>query len=65
MTGTELLFGTPVIAANAVKDEIYQRLEFTVNAGVSSNKLLAKMVGNLKKPNRVHTLFPEEIERKM
>lgn len=48
MTCMESLFGPPVIAANAVKDEIYQMLGFTVNVGVSSNKLLAKMAGDLK-----------------
>lgn len=65
MTGTEKLFGSPVIAANAIKDEIYQTLGFTVNVGVSENKLLAKMAGDFKKPNLVHTLFKEEIEEKM
>lgn len=65
MTGTEKIFGMPVIAANAIKDEIYETLGFTVNVGVSDNKLLAKMAGDLRKPNMVHTLFPEEVERKM
>lgn len=65
MTGTPRLFGSPVIAANAIKDEIYETLGFTVNVGVSSNKLLAKMASDFKKPNLVHTLFPEEIEKKL
>lgn len=65
MTGTETLFGSSVIAANAIKDEICQTLGFTVNVGVSSNKLLAKMASDFQKPNRVHTLFPEEIETKL
>lgn len=65
MTGTTSLFGTPVIAANTIKDEIYHTLGFTVNVGISTNKLLAKMASDFKKPNRVHTLFPEEIEKKM
>lgn len=65
MTGTAHLFGNPVVAANAIKDEIYQTLGFTVNVGVSSNKLLAKMASDFRKPNLVHTLFPEEIEEKL
>jgi len=65
MTGTESLFGPPVIVANMIKDRIYRELGFTVNIGVSSNKLLAKMAGDLKKPNLVHTLFPHEIKEKM
>ncbi len=65
MTGTRELFGEPVCAANAIKDEIYETLGFTVNVGVSCNKLLAKMASDFRKPNFVHTLFPEEIEKKM
>ena len=44
---------------------IRDRLKFTVNIGVSSNRLLAKMAGDFEKPDLVHTLFPEEIEEKM
>lgn len=65
MTGTEKLFGEPVKAAERIKNEIYETLGFTVNVGISSNRLLAKMASDFEKPNRVHTLFPEEIEKKM
>lgn len=65
MTGTEKLYGPPVVAANTLKDEIYHKLGFSVNVGVSSNKLLAKMASDFKKPNLVHTLFPNEIKKKM
>lgn len=65
MTGTQKLFGKPVEVAYEIKDRIYRELGFTVNVGVSCNKLLAKMAGDLKKPNMVHTLFPDEIPGKM
>lgn len=65
MTGTKRLFGEPVEAAYRIKDQIYRELGFTVNVGISSNKLLAKMASDFKKPDRVHTLFLEEIESKM
>lgn len=65
MSGTELLYRDPVLAATRIKDRIYNELGFTVNVGVSSNKLLAKMASDFQKPNRVHTLFPEEIKTKM
>ena len=65
MTGMESLFGPPVQAAAKIKDRIREELGFTVNVGVSSNKLLAKMASDFKKPDLVHTLFPEEIEKKM
>ena len=65
MTGTEGLYGKPLDIAYKIKDRIYEELGFTVNIGISCNKLLAKMAGELEKPNLVHTLFPSEIEKKM
>lgn len=67
MTDTPLLcqYAEPQKAADALRRTIYERLGFTVNIGVSSNKLLAKMASDFKKPNRTHTLFLEEIQEKM
>ena len=65
MTGTRRLFGPPVIAADALRRKVLDELGFTVNVGISSNKLLAKMAGDFEKPNKIHTLFPEEIPSKM
>jgi DNA polymerase-4 len=65
MTGTERLFGPPRLAAEKMRETIYNELGFTVNVGISTNKLLAKMAGDFEKPNKVHTLFPEEMEEKM
>ena len=65
MTGTQRLYGTPRVAAEKMREKIFQQLGFTVNIGISSNKLLAKMAGDFEKPNKVHTLFLEEIASKM
>lgn len=65
MTGTERLFGAPRLAAEKMRQRIYEELGFTVNIGISTNKLLAKVAGDFEKPNKVHTLFPEEMEMKM
>ena len=65
MTGTEKLWGSPRLAAETMRRRIWEELGFTVNVGISSNKLLAKMAGDLEKPNKVITLFPEEMESKM
>ena len=65
MTASCHLFGQPVEAAEQIKDHIREKLGFTVNVGVSSNKLLAKMASDFKKPDMVHTLYPEEIPSKM
>ena len=51
--------------AYEIKNRIYQQLGFSVNVGVSNNKLLAKMASDFEKPNRVHTLYLEEISDKM
>lgn len=64
-TESKKLFGDPIQAAYTIKDRVREELGFTVNIGVSSNKLLAKMASELKKPDKVHTLFPEEMEKKM
>ena len=65
MTGTQRIFGSPRLAAEKMRQQIWDELGFTVNIGISSNKLLAKMAGDFEKPNKVHTLFPEEMESKM
>ena len=49
MTASCRLFGDPVEAAEKIKDHIKEKLGFTVNIGVSSNKLLAKMASDFKK----------------
>lgn len=64
MTGTQRLWGPPRLAAELMRRRINEELGFTVNIGISSNKLLAKMAGDFEKPNKVHTLFPEEMGEK-
>lgn len=65
MTGTELLYPDPIKLAYQMKDEIYERFGYTVNIGIANNKLCAKMASDFEKPNKVHTLFSYEIEKKM
>lgn len=65
-TGMTRHFGEPVEAAHMIKNRIKKELGFTVNIGIGPNKLLAKVAGDLKKPDMVHTLLSrEEIEEKM
>lgn len=65
MTGMEALFGEPLEAAGKIRDQIFNELGFTVNIGISSNKLLAKMASDFEKPGKIHTLFQEEVPKKM
>lgn len=59
------LFGTPEETGLQIKERIHETLGFTVNVGISNNKLLAKMASDFQKPDLVHTLYPEEIKEKM
>lgn len=65
MSGTHLIYPDPVAAAYEIKDKIRDELGFTVNVGIGTNKLLAKMASDFEKPDKVHTLFPSEIPEKM
>lgn len=64
-TGIASRYSSPVDAANLIKEGVKKKFGFTVNIGISSNKLLAKMASDFEKPDKVHTLFPEEIQEKM
>lgn len=64
--GYERLYGIGQMVnfAYRLKEEI-KELGFSVNIGVSTNFLLAKMASDFSKPDKVHTLFEPEIEKKM
>lgn len=55
----------PVAFADMLRKRIFTELGFTVNIGISTNILLAKMASDFKKPDRTHTLFPDEVPTKM
>ncbi len=51
--------------AYEISKRVKEELGFTVNVGVANNKLLAKMASDFEKPDKVHTLFKNEIQDKM
>ena len=55
----------PGSLAREIADHVKKSLRFTVNVGISSNKFLAKMASDFQKPDKIHTLWPEEIPDKM
>lgn len=59
------LYGDAIKFAYKLKDEIYSKFGFTVNIGIANNKLCAKMASDFSKPNKVHTLFSDEVVTKM
>lgn len=64
MSGTGHIYPDPIRTAYEIKDKIRDELGFTVNIGVAPNKILAKMASDFEKPDKVHTLFSEEMETK-
>lgn len=48
-----------------IKSRIENELGFTVNIGISINKLLAKMASDFNPKDSIHTLFKDEIKDKM
>ena len=64
MTGY-LMKATLEEKAKEIQKRVNEELGFTVNIGLSYNKLLAKMASDFEKPNKIHTLYPNQIENKM
>ena len=63
---TDALYKTDLYTiSKEIQQKILDKLKFTVNIGLSNNKLLAKMASDFEKPNKIHTLYPEEIPTKM
>ncbi len=65
VTSDKNITENPIHAADDLRKEISNKLGFTVNIGISENKLLAKMASEFEKPDKTHTLFKDEIKYKM
>lgn len=64
-TGMEGLFGPPLAAADLIRRTVAAELGFTINVGAGNNKALAKMASEFEKPDRVHSLYREELPEKL
>lgn len=65
MSKTNYLYKDYLQLAYFIKDDIKKRFGFTVNIGIGNNKLCAKMASDFEKPDKVHTLYLNEVETKM
>lgn len=65
MTACRNAMEDPVSIAFEIKERVKAELGFTVNIGIGKNKLCAKMAGELKNPDMIHTLWKEEIPDKL
>ena len=57
--------GGEIIIAKEIKRRIRERFHLTCNIGIGPNKLLAKLAGELKKPDALIILRPEDIPHKV
>lgn len=48
-----------------IKERVKRQFGFTVNVGVSDDKILAKIASDFEKPDKIHTLFKTEIREKL
>lgn len=64
-TGTHYIYNDYLQLAHKIKDDIKEKFGFTVNVGIANNMLCAKMASDFEKPDKVHTLFQDEIKEKM
>lgn len=65
LSNTKYLYDDILELAYKIRREVKEKFGFTVNVGVANNKLCAKMASDFEKPDKVHTLFDNEIESKM
>lgn len=55
----------PYDIALEINKRVKENFGFTVNIGIANNKLLAKMASDFEKPDKIHTLYTNEIPTKM
>ncbi len=65
MSGMGYIYKDLEKLAYKIKDEIKEKFGYTVNIGIGNNRLCAKMASDFLKPDRVHTLYKDEIVSKL
>jgi len=64
-TSIKHIYGDELEFAKKISNEIKEKFRFTVNIGIANNKLCAKMASDFSKPDKIHTLYSYEVEKKM
>ncbi len=62
VTGSQLLFGDAVSIAKEIKQRIRSEVGLTASAGVAPNKYVAKVASDLKKPDGLVVVLPDEVQ---
>lgn len=58
MSGTEKIFGSPLMAAEKIKEKVFRETGLTISVGIASSKFLAKMASDFKKPDGLYQIHP-------
>ncbi|WP_371364728.1 DNA polymerase IV [Sporomusa rhizae] len=61
VTGMEGLYSDPADIAIKIKERIKAELELTASAGVAPNKFLAKLASDMKKPDGLMVIRPDQV----
>lgn len=65
VTQSQLFQNSATWMAQDIRKKIFEKTGLTASAGISCNKLLAKMASELNKPNGQFTIAPKQIEQFM
>ena len=65
MSGMKYIYKDLEKLAHKIKEEVKEKFGYTVNVGIGNNKLCAKMASDFEKPDKVHTLYKDEIVSKL
>lgn len=63
VTGSSHHQGSATLMAKAIRQKIWDTVHLTASAGVSSNKLLAKIASGWNKPNGLFVIRPQDIDQ--
>lgn len=61
VTGCDALFGDPVRIAVLLKERIWEEMRLTCSIGIAPNKLLAKLGSDMRKPDGLVLIAPEDV----
>src|SRR5271163_706145 len=62
VTKNKMELPTATRVAKMIREQIYEELHLTASAGVASNKFLAKIASDWKKPNGLFVIQPHEVQ---
>ncbi|HAN21863.1 MAG: DNA polymerase IV [Clostridiales bacterium GWF2_36_10] len=65
VTGSKTLFGSGKKIADEIRERVKKELGITVSIGVSYNKIFAKLGSDMKKPDAITEIYPDNYSEKI